>query len=391
MNIVIASPGMQPSNIRRQPWHYMHQLALALVKLGHTVTIMTDCDVGEEHDHYRYLSLPGFRKFPSGISKECLTTLRSFDCVFWSTGVTDFFNRTGLRDIPIKTALVFTSPLYSVRDFIKNIGVISQNVSLIKPLLISPLLTKKRVKRTLDSLGNLIGTLFMTREAQEDYGVNDIETPLSVIPPYPAHEFLEDLSASVWLSSGGATKKVIYFGPPLVIRGVRDLIDAVAEIKESGVSLEILARTDNDEMKRYESQLREHVSSLGLEEVVTFTSGMLSWEELEAKISSARVVALPFRLVVSEAPVVTLETLLSGIPLIGSDKAGLKELPASSALRIVEAGDTRSLADALRSEFERSLSEADFMASRDIYRNYLSQRRFNENVENFMSAIEGAL
>lgn len=162
------------------------------------------------------------------------------------------------------------------------------------------------------------------------------------------------------LGYDASDRVVLYFGSPASLRGLHTLIRAVKLVRQIDPSFKllILNRRHVDELLREDAQLRQLLSQSAMQQHVNVVSGFLPKELLVRHVAACDVVALPFELVPSDAPLSILETLALGKPIVTTKVGSLPEL-AGSALGqgtsyLAEPANPDSLAEALQQAMQKS-------------------------------------
>jgi glycosyltransferase involved in cell wall biosynthesis len=149
----------------------------------------------------------------------------------------------------------------------------------------------------------------------------------------------------------GATLKVLYVGRLSHRKGVDVAVAAIRQLRDSGIEavLDIVGNVYPG-YEWYETELREQVVSLGLEDVVSFHGFQSDADRFRR---SCDVVVVTSRL---DEPFgnTAVEAVLAQRPLVVSDTSGLKEAASGYETAIlVQPGDPSDLARALRQVHDR--------------------------------------
>lgn len=151
------------------------------------------------------------------------------------------------------------------------------------------------------------------------------------------------------------------------IKGILELIDSVALLKARGVdniSVDVLGPTD--EIPTYFEQCASKTTELGLEDRITFRGTVVIHEELQAYD------ALLLTSFNEGQPIVVLEAMAGGLPVLGTAVGGMQQLvldplegetgvgPIGPCGKLVEAGDVEGLADLM----------TEMCSSPDLYREW---------------------
>jgi glycosyltransferase involved in cell wall biosynthesis len=129
------------------------------------------------------------------------------------------------------------------------------------------------------------------------------------------------------------------------------LVEAVRRLKDSGVPCQVVLVGDGD-MRQY---VEEAIRRAGLEGDISIT-GWVSGDRVMAELTAARALILPS--VSENLPVVIMEALALGRPVISTYVAGIPELvEAGSSGWLVPASDEVALSQAMREALEASVEQ----------------------------------
>jgi glycosyltransferase involved in cell wall biosynthesis len=144
-------------------------------------------------------------------------------------------------------------------------------------------------------------------------------------------------------ASGGNRPRLVCVGRLCEQKGQMLLLEAAAELVRAGLEFELVLAGDGE----LRGALEAAVARLGLERVVRIT-GWIANERVRAEILGARALVLPS--FAEGLPVVLMEALALGRPVISTYVAGIPELvlPGVSGW-LVPAGDRAALAQAMQS------------------------------------------
>ncbi|MBF0217411.1 MAG: glycosyltransferase family 4 protein [Candidatus Omnitrophica bacterium] len=324
MKILVALAGLDNKNAGRQPWSYVVSIARAASLSGHEVTLVSD---GENLPGLgiRIATIKGFRSFPRGISREFRAHVarEKYDLVIWPAGITDFFFTEGIRSIAAPVIAVITSPVYRLSDILSLGAAVIGEFRLIPHFLLGTLLSERRTASFFGA-ANVRSVIFESEGTMERVLRREINKEIYLIHPSVSDKFLEALEngkSSVTRKRGAS---ILYFGPPLSARGLDTLIRAVAiaRKKEPRVELTVLSRTEDPFLSVREKAMRDIIEREGVSGHVEIVTGMLDARDIARRILAADIVALPFKIRVSDAPLAVLEALASGVPVITTDASG---------------------------------------------------------------------
>lgn len=133
-------------------------------------------------------------------------------------------------------------------------------------------------------------------------------------------------------------------------KGHMILLEAAAALKKDGVEFELVLAGDGP----LRSAIELEIARLGLEDHVLLT-GWLSQEAARGEIAKARAMVLPS--LAEGLPVVFMESMALGRPVISTFIAGIPELVCGQSGWLVPAGDTTSLKVAMQQALEAGPEE----------------------------------
>jgi glycosyltransferase involved in cell wall biosynthesis len=270
--------------------------------------------------------------------------------VIWHLGLTSLLHQSLAPAEGRLSVGIFTSPLYRFGE-LARLGLLRlargyrlSSLHLVGSLLPARLLRRRDFE---SRLRTLVVQTHTTRRRLLDRRL--WRGKLQVIPPGvdPA-----------WLTWGGdrqASRRrlgysdsdlvVVYFGPPEPLRGLPTLLRAfaLAYPREPRLKLLVLSRPRDGHPAGLERPLRD----LGIQQVTRLVDGSLDPEQLARHVAAGDLVALPFELVPSDAPLSPLEAQALGQPLVTTRVACLPELAPGEGCYLAEPSDPVSLAQAI--------------------------------------------
>ena len=149
---------------------------------------------------------------------------------------------------------------------------------------------------------------------------------------------------------------VAYFGSPCTLRGVDTAVFSMRKIlmKRQDIKLVIFSRRDLGEsavadgyLETEEENLTKLVKKLGLGEHVKIIPGMLGELELKQYLYASDVIALPFKLVLSEPPLSILEAMSMGKAIVTTNLGSLSEIVGDDRGILIEPNSAEALAQAV--------------------------------------------
>lgn len=362
-SVCLVSNGINQVQVRLQPWHYLIQVARQLASLGHDVSIYTnrcgagDPDaVGRELRIYRLAnaSQPWWRR--NEPLYKAIATLQP-DVLLFHVGLTSFLSQRFRWPKEMAAVGVFTSPLYTFGD-LSRVGwrrlMACHRLSAIHLLgTLAPRSALRLVAKRRPQLRHLVVQTEQTRRRLRSSGI--WTRPVSVIPPgvdsvlYAATTMQTSANVRTALGVAPSDPIILYFGPASPLRGLCTLIDAFCRLGQQhpGAKLLILNRTLTDGAHQEGRWLRTLLSEPEIRDRALLVDGCLEAATLAAYLRAADVVALPFELVSSDAPLSVLEAHALGKRLVTTSVPGLPDLFLPSPVFRSEPGDPVSLAQAL--------------------------------------------
>jgi len=445
--ICLISSGMIEKNIRLQPWRYLHETAQQLIQQGHHVTVLSDGNNAEnrskDFDEDIVAGLP-IQRLPSvgrsriyfprliggrrGSNKALTKAIETInpDIILWHVGITSFLHQQigGWPDVPVIGVL--TSPMYELADLWRmGVRKIIKNRDLSAMHVAGTLLPRKIITSVLNS-GKLEKVVVQTQTMHKQLlalGVH--QSRIAVIAPGVDKEWFRTVPDSASGSASGsepdsshalrcpkidesrktlgygfADKVILYYGSPAPLRGLHTLIRAteIAHEQDKSIRLLVLSRRHADQLMSEDEELRALLSRSDIQAYTQIVDGFLEPETLVEFVATADIVALPFELVPSDAPLSLLESKALGKPIVTTNLACLPELAAGGTHYIAEPSDAVSLAQALlqavadlpasRTEDERSHTGSQQLASSAVTEHKTPLRRWGKVGEEWSHLIQ---
>ncbi|KIC45455.1 glycosyltransferase [Tateyamaria sp. ANG-S1] len=132
-------------------------------------------------------------------------------------------------------------------------------------------------------------------------------------------------------------KHLVFVGRLAAIKGVPLLLDALVKLKSMHADVRLTLIGDGPERQ----ELERRADTLGLSEAVTFT-GYLGQNDVAATLKTADILVLPS--FAEGVPVVLMEAMATGLPVIASRVAGVQELVEDGASGyVLPPGDVNAL------------------------------------------------
>lgn len=358
-SVCLVTGGLMTDNLRLQPWRYLFEVARQLATQGHSVTVLSDGvgepPAGELHGGLTLVRLPTIsnpRWRPNLVLRRTIRELAP-EVILWHVGLTSFWHQRWDVAGPTAVAGIFTTPIYDKRELWQvGIGKLVGGYRLSTLHVIGALLPTP-VRAVQNRLRHLVVQTETTKRQLTARGWSPAR--IQLIPPgvddiWRQPELNDGNKIRVELGYGRSDIVIVYFSSPAPIRGLHTLIEAVDLARRTGLSLKllVLSRRHKDELLGEDAALNRQLSRKRINQYVQVVSGRLPPDRLVRHVAAADVVALPFALVPSDAPLSLLEAQALGKPLVTTDVACLPELAAKGTGYLAKPADPHSLADALR-------------------------------------------
>ncbi len=363
-SVCLITSGLAERHLKLQPWRYLHEVAQQLIIQGHNVTVISD-----QHDDQagqEQIGIVPVTRIKNvnysrwGNNLPLHTNLQEIapDVILWHVGLTSFVHQCfeSVHNVPIVG--IFTSPLYRRRELarlgIKKVS-LGHQLSAIHTLgsfIPNPYLQRRMAKSNLHSL------VVQTETTKRNLLQNELwHRSIQVISPGVDEVWKKTPSHNerIQLGYNPSDKVILYFGSPVPLRGLHTLIEAfeLARQKDNTLKLLILSRRHADELFEQEASLKVLLNRSEIKPHVQIISGYLEPENLVNHVAACDIVALPFELVPSDAPLTLLEAQALGKPVVTTNVACLPELVAQGEGYLAEPANAQSLADALQQASRR--------------------------------------
>ena len=341
----VVCSGFTAERSRRQPWHMADGIARGLSALGHDVWLLTDLAGPMSPTPYAVESLSALltRGQASGELRAALTRM-PVDRVFMLTGAAQLARLRRL-DLGAPVSLLMASPRLRLRELLRLgvPGLVRERNLLALPLL-NAILPGAFLRAGLQRSG-ATELIYLSQAARERYSVLGL-------PPGRLLRPQVDSAALLPPPPSGGPFRVAYFGPPLATRGADLALVAFEQAVALGLDgrLAMLLRPDSGDATV--ARLLARIERSPQRDRIDCRVGMLSAEELRAELTCCHAFLLPFRVTISEVPLVVIEAGLSGRPTIVLAAPGVDEI--ASRLGGIVASSAAALPAALLQAAMRS-------------------------------------
>jgi glycosyltransferase involved in cell wall biosynthesis len=352
----MVSSGMVEANLPLQPWRYLRETVCQLAAQGHRVTLITDGDKvllpGIDIRHLRSVSNP--RVCPNRRLFAVIARARP-DVILWHLGLTSLLHQRSDGGGATPVVGIFTSPLYYWEE-LTRLGwpklLRGHRLSLVH--LLGTMVPRSLLRRRLAQSG-MRALAVQTRTTAHRLAEMELwHNPIAVIPPGVDDAWVRgpvDVPNGLRESLNYRPQDVVvvYFGSPAELRGLPTLIRAVALARRDAPALRllILNRQREGEFGSEQGGLQRLLMECEISSYVQIVDNYLDRAALVDHVALADLVALPFELLPSDAPLSLLEARALGKPVITTKLACLPELVSRDVGYLAEPADPHSLAHAL--------------------------------------------
>ncbi|MDX6752506.1 hypothetical protein SH611_22125 [Geminicoccaceae bacterium 1502E] len=310
--------GLEAGRARRQPWQVALGIARGLAACGHEVSLVTDACEPPPLEGVEVLRLDGLlERGRAAPALRAAAAERAVERIFWITGALRLARLRRL-DAGAPVELVLASPRFRPSE-IWRAG--------------PALLWRERRLLALPILGALVPGLLLRRGFARSGAGGIVYLSPSARARFtglglPAGCLLApqvDAALCTRLAPPPRQGPVLYLGPPLGARGADLAIAAFEEAAALGLpgELHMLLRPDSggEALRRIAGQ----AAASPFAARIRIETAMLGPDELRCRLEACRTVLLPFRLPVSEVPLVVIEAGLSGRALVVLDAPGVSD------------------------------------------------------------------
>ncbi len=315
---VVVCFGFERDRVRRQPWHVARGIAIGLQARGRRVTLLTDAADPPDQEPFDIVAIRRLfgRDEPDPATRHALAGLRP-DRIFVVSGVHGLL-RPGRLRLGAPTFLVMAAQPFALRRFLDIAPMnLWRERHLLGLALLGALVPAGLLRRRYAQSG-ASGLVFVSEAASTIFAALGLDRSVTIRPqvepalPPPAR-------IGTWIPT------IVYSGPPLALRGADLALEAFERARADGLTarLQLLLRPDDkpEAMRRFVDRVERSRWRASIELV----TDMLPADEMRRRLTAADVHLLPFRITVSDAPLVVIEAGLTGRPVVVLDTPGVAE------------------------------------------------------------------
>lgn len=335
MKVLFSCMDFTRSNLRKQPWRYVHEVARFLVKSGDEVVLITNGPGETEIDGIKVVRVHRLFTPLIGETSEFMSVVKTEnpDKIIMLIGMTSFLRLNFDFSKPVFGIL--TSPIYTVRELIQNVGWrdIVANLGIMKIHFANAVLPSFIVRHWQKRMGKVIVLSEWNKGRAIDKGID--KKKIVVIPPGLDQEWLKNgvgkaLPKSLELENDPT---IVYFTSPLELRGTMDLVRAFSMVvQQTNARLKFICRIDSEDSIEQIMKLKSLAREEGVFDQVDFIEGNLSIDELMVEVGRSTLVCIPFKIVISDVPLSILESMAIGKPIVSTRVASIPEIVGSGGL-----------------------------------------------------------
>ena len=354
LRIAIITETLPPAELNLQPWRYLGDLAQALRVVGHETSVMTS-EVGPRTWNgvpvKWHRNRSDFRSAPA--LRQVLQT-EGFDIGVCRLTAGLFFSmrRTGGKgSFRGRLIGIFLRPLYDAGELARRF---------LDPTLAAEIPHDRHHVAMYGS--RLLGTWSHAPAFVDHFGFlwesdRDRATAAGLPPssctvvrhPFDPF-FLEPAPPSLGPRLSGTLspvdRRVVFTGPPEGSRGVDDMLRLARSLPSEPPTQVVLLLRD----RRYSDPTVVR-TRIGAHELL-IVRGLLSRQELRAAYRSSHVAVFPYRFVRTGLPLVALEAVATGLPVVTTRVHPIRELEGSTGILFAQPANPRDLANAIQSTLD---------------------------------------
>lgn len=328
-HIVIVCFSLEKANLHKQPWHSAWGIALGLQQNGLKITIITDASTHPSHDSMRVIRIDAIYRNnqPSPQLRQAVLQLRPQRIIFIS-GTQELLHPQRF-ELEAPVTLLLANQLFELKELHRLTPADwRREWRMLKLPLLQSLLPAALLRRQI-ARSRVTHLLFLSEAAQKRHASAGLP-PGSVVRPRISGGLLPQHTAH---RSSNCEAVLCFFGPPLLLRGAHAVIKAFARACHAGLRarLALYIRVDDAYTRERTEEIRQHINRCDPDcrSRIDYVDDCLSPAALTRRLAGADVFVLPFKLTVSDVPLVVIEAALHGKPILTFDTPGISEWRAA--------------------------------------------------------------
>lgn len=385
MKVCIICKNINKDNINRLPKRIIYEISKGLLSYGNDVVIISTINGGgiceEILNGIKIRRLKKLSNLYSNVSSELIDEIKyhSPDIILWLLGTTTFLRPIHNMCVGVPNIGIFTSPLYNIKDIV-NAGLweMYRSIRYLWTHILGLMTPKMLIKNGLN--GNVFNkVVVVSHDVKKNLihiGVKEQNIRIIRIGISNEDFYIESSPSMNDIKHSFISNEdflITYFGSPLTLRGIDTLIKAFSIVnkKHPKTKLLLLTRIDHPHENAYVSMLRKMCNRLLINNSVYFYDKFLHRNILKSIIASSKLIILPFKIVISDTPLVILETLALGKLLITTPVDGITELIYPDRGILVAPNNPHELATSMENVYLNFNAYVPLMRNARIFMNEL--------------------
>lgn len=337
MSFVVVCFGYSRTKARRQPWHVAGGIAEGLASLGHAVTLLTDAADPPQDRPFGIGRVDGLFQ-GGGLSPQLRREIEKLapERVFLVVGALRLARLQPLGlDAPV--SLVLASPRLRWHELARlPLASLWRERRLLALPVLETLLPGRALASGLRRSGAET-VVYLSDAARRRYGEAGLPPGQRLVPQVAA-----PLPARL---RGDLLPTVAYLGPALDLRGADLAVSAFEQAVQRGLRARLLLLLRPEADSGASARLAARCAASPCRELIACETRDLAPDEMRRRIATVSAFLLPFRVIISEVPLVVIEAGLSGRTVVVLDTPGVAE--TARALGGIVAPSPEALPDAL--------------------------------------------
>jgi glycosyltransferase involved in cell wall biosynthesis len=350
LRIAILTETLPPAELTLQPWRYLGNLAQALQDEGHDAFVVTS-DIAPETWNGIPVKRHGVRddfRYASGLRQ--IVHTEGADAGLCRLTATLFFTmrrRPPGSSSPGRLAGVFLRPLHDGLGLARRF---------LDPALVPEIrldvhhagLYASRKLGTWPAAKSLVDAYFFLWESDRRAAISAGLPPSSCsvlrhpFDPFFLEKAKSNLGPQLSEMLGTPSRRIVFAGPPEASRGVPDMLRLVRYLPSDPPTQVLLLLRDSTYPEPRASVIR-----CGPHTTVV-VRGFLSQTEIRSIYLGSDVAVFPYRFVRTALPLVVIEAVAAGLPVVTTRVHPIRELEGNTGLVFVEPRNPRGISEAVR-------------------------------------------
>ena len=345
----VLCPGFALDRVRRQPWHVADGLARGLSALGHEASVVTDLGPAPSGLPYGVTVVPElFTGRGASRALRAAVNRLAVERAFLITGASRLA-RLGHLDLEAPVTLIMASPRLAWHELARlSVSDLWRERAVLLLPLLNALLPASLLRAGIARSG-ADGIVYLSPATRARFGALGLPPGRLLLPQIERQAIVPPMDTAAGFTIG-------YFGPPLASRGADLALTAFEQAAARGLDGRLLLLLRPDSGAASIERLLARVARSPWRQRIECRTEMLAAPALHRELARCHAFLLPFRVTISEVPLVVIESCLSGRPTIVLDAPGVGEI--ARRLGGIVASRPEGLADALLAAATRTPTAA---------------------------------